>query len=254
MEDAISGIQGFYSALMAGNDDVLIALFTDEPRMDTPLQGEIRGEVVVKEFVYGQQAWLEEHAADAQVLAVTSHAERIVVEFVLYLRHQGKDIDIPVAVVADLSGDGVSWIRVYHSTWPLSGEHALRPPLLEPAEGLEEPEVIEKYMTGISKPDAESVLALFADEGYVREPSGAQYKHAGKEGLVEFYTAAFSYGGISLKHCTATFDGRRCAIEYICDRLGMVEISPQAGIAIYELADPGQILAVRIYDDVSMPT
>lgn len=232
----------------------MTALFADGPHLDAPLQGDIRGEDAVREFVAEQQAWLEEHGADAQVLAVTSVAERVVVEFVLYLRHQGKDIDIPVAVVADISGDGVSWIRVYHSTWPLSGEHVLRPPLLESAEGLEEPEVIEKYMEGISKPDAESVLALFADEGYVREPSGSQYKHAGKEGREEFYIAAFSYGGVSLKHCTATFDGTRCAIEYICDRLGRVEIPPQAGIAVYELADPGQILAVRIYDDVSMPT
>lgn len=254
MGDVIGGIQTFYSALIAGDADVLIALFTAEPRLDTPLQGEVRGEEAVKEFVAKQQAWLEEHGADAQVLAVTSDAERVVVEFVLYLRHQGKDIDIPVAVVADLSGDGVSWIRVYYSTWTLSGEHDLRPPLLEPVEGLEEPEIVEKYMAGISKPDAESVLSLFADEGYVREPSGSQYRHAGKEGREEFYTAAFSHGGISLKHCTATFDGSRCAIEYICDRLGTMEIPPQAGIAVYELADTGQILAVRIYDDVSMPT
>jgi hypothetical protein len=208
----------------------------------------------VKEFVAKQQAWLEEHAAEAQVLADTSDAERVVVEFVLFLRHQGEDIDIPVAVVADLSGDGAAWLRIYHSTWPLSGEHALRPPLLEPAEGLKEPEVIERYMVGISKADAESVLALFAHEGYVREPSGSQYRHEGREGQEEFYTAAFSHGGISLKHCTATFDGTRCAIEYICDRLGTMEIPPQAGVAVYELSDSGQILAVRIYDDVSMPT
>ena len=253
MDDVTSSIAGFYSSLLSGDAGALTALFADEPHLDAPQQEEIRGEEAVKGFIAEQQAWLEGHAVDAQVLAVTSDAERVVVEFVLYLRHQGKDIDIPVAVVADLSGDGVSWIRVYHSTWPLSGEHDLRPPLLEPVEGLEEPEVVEKYMAGISKPDKESVLALFADEGYVREPSGSQYKNAGKEGREEFYIAALSYGGISLKHCTATFDGKRCAIEYICDRLGTVEIPPQVGIAVYELADPGQILAVRIYDDVSMP-
>ena len=131
MGGMLNGIQGLYSALIAGDADGVMALFAAEPRLDTPLQGEVRGEEAVKEFVAKQQAWLEEHAAEAQVLADTSDAERVVVEFVLFLRHQGEDIDIPVAVVADLSGDGAAWLRIYHSTWPLSGEHALRPPLLE---------------------------------------------------------------------------------------------------------------------------
>lgn len=254
MGDVISSIKDFYSALMAGEAEALLDVFVAEPHLDTPLQGEVRDEEAVRRFVSEQQSWLAERAADVQVLATTSDAERIVVEFVLYLRHRGDDIDVPVAVVADVSGEGVSWIRTYHSTWPLTGGHVVRPPLLHPSEGLEEPEVVERYMAGISKPDKETVLALFKDEGYVREPSGSQYKHEGREGQEEFYTAALSYGGISLQHCTATFDGTRCAIEYICDRLGSVEIPPQAGIAVYELSDSEQIQAVRIYDDVSMPT
>jgi hypothetical protein len=254
MDDMIASMQDVYSALIAGDAEGLLAVFATEPHLDTPLQGEVRGEDAVREFVSEQQAWLAERAADAKVLAVTSNQERIVVESELYLHHQGRDNDIPIAVVADLSGKGVSWIRTYHSTWPLTGGHAIRPPLLEPNEGLEEPEVIERYMAGISKPDLEAVLALFADNGYVREPSGSRYEHEGREGQEEFYTAALSYGGVSLKHCTVTFDGTRCAIEYICDRLGSMEIPPQAGIAVYELNDTGQIQAVRIYDDVSMPT
>jgi hypothetical protein len=69
-------------------------------------------------------------------------------------------------------------------------------------------------------------LALFAEEGYVREPSGSKYKHVGPEGRQGFYSAALDSGGVTLKHCTATFDGTRFAVEYICDEWGQVKFDP----------------------------
>lgn len=247
-------IKDFYVTLLAGDVDALTDIFAGEPLVNTPLHGEVKGIEAFNQFVAEQQAWLRQYEAEPELLALTATDERIVAEFVLYLRHEDELIDLPISIAADLANKGISAIRVYHSTWPLTGEHVIRPPILAPVEGLEEPEIIQKYMAGIAKPDTEAVLALFADVGYVREPSGSKYKYAGPDGLNTFYSSALSNGGISLKHCTATFDGTRVAVEFICDGWGPVQFEPQAGMAVYELADSGQLLAARIYDDVSPPS
>ena len=56
-----------------------------------------------------------------------------------------------------------------------------------------------------------------------------------------------------LHHCTATFDGRTFAVEYVCDEWANVKLAPQAGLAVYELAGPDKLQAARIYDDVTPP-
>lgn len=129
----------------------------------------------------------------------------------------------------------------------------IRPPLLNPAEYLEEPQIIKQYTEALRKGDADAIIALFEDKGYVREPSGSKYKHTGRDGQKEFYIPALELGGISLKHCTATFDGSRTAVEYICDGWGNIKLKPQAGMAVYELGSTGLLFAARIYDDVTPP-
>jgi hypothetical protein len=246
-------IKDLYVSLLAGDVDALADAYPGEPLVNTPLQGEVKGAAAFKRYVEEQQAWLKEREANPELLDLTATDERIVAEFVLYLGHGGETIDLPVAVVADLVEGGISAVRVYHSTWPLTGEHTIRAPLLEPAEGLEEPEVIGAYMAGIEEPDKEAVLALFAEDGYVREPSGARYKHVGPEGLRHFYDPALDSGGVVLHHCTATFDGCTFAVEYICDEWANVKLPPQAGLAVYELAGPDKLQSARIYDDVTPP-
>lgn len=129
----------------------------------------------------------------------------------------------------------------------------IRPPLLEPAEDLNEPETVKQYISALQNGDANTIISVFEEEGYVREPSGSRYKHSGREGQKEFYITALRAGGISIKHCTATFDGTRTAVEYICDGWGNLKMKPQAGMAVYELGNTGLIYAARIYDDVSPP-
>jgi hypothetical protein len=243
----------YFTWLSAGDTESFRSLFRDLPAVDTPADGRITGNADFERFVGDQQAWLRNHGAAASLLAVTAGDERVALEFVLVLRQEGGTIDLPVAVVADRAGDGVSAIRVYHSTWPLTGAHRVRAPLLPPAGSLEEPPVIRQYMAGIGTPDVEAVLALFEPDGIVREPGGAAFRHEGPGGLRAFYATALAEGGVRLRHCTATFDGMRCAVEYICDGWGRVRFAPQAGIAVYELGSTGRIRAVRIYDDLAPP-
>lgn len=244
----------FYDTLLEGDSDSLHKLFTAEPRLNTPLQGEIRGPEALRQFVSEQQGWLIQGDAHSEPTNSIVSDQRIVVELVLYLKQLTEVIDLPVALAADRDGEGLSEIRVYHSTWPLSGDHIVRAPIVQPpAEKLEEPAVVEAHMAGIRKPDKELVLSLFVEDGYVREPSGARYKHQGPEGLQHFFGPALDAGGVVLHHCTATFDGHSFAVEYICDEWANAKLPPQAGLAVYELAGPDKLQAARIYDDVLPP-
>jgi hypothetical protein len=243
----------FYQILLDGDTGAFLTMFAGDPLIDTPLWGEVSGEEAAGLFVGGEQQWLNGYMAEPLLGPATVSNERMVVEYVLYLHVQEEMIDLPVALVADLEGGKVSAIRIYHSTWPLTGRHRVRSPLCSPAEDLDEPEIVRQYMDALRNADKEKILALFEEDGYVREPSGAWYTHDGARGREEFYEMAVGTGSVSLLHCTATFDGVRCAIEYICDAWGNRPIPPQAGIAVYELGETGKLFAVRIYDDVSSP-
>ena len=254
MSQVQQGIQSFYTLLLEGRADDLLSLFAEDAIINTPLQGEVKGKTAFMQYVSEQQVWLKEREAKTEHFALIKTGERVVAESVLSLKQLDKVVALPVSIIADLKDEAISAIRIYHSTWPLTGKHILRTPLMTPTKGLEEPEIVERYMKGIAQPDEKAVLALFVPEGYVREPSGAQYKHAGDAGRQAFYDVALANGGIPLQHCTATFDGTRFAVEYICDTWGQATFPAQAGMAVYEVADADHLIAVRIYDDVSPPS
>jgi hypothetical protein len=86
-------------------------------------------------------------------------------------------------------------IRVYHSMWPLTGEHALRPPLLPADPKLHAQGVVGDYQRALAEGDLESIVETFEADGYAREPSGGAYVHRGAEGLRELYGHLFANGG-----------------------------------------------------------
>jgi ketosteroid isomerase-like protein len=199
-------------------------------------------------------AWLREKAAVSRVVASVTVPERTVTEYVLRLDMGGEEIDLPVAVVFAGSAGKISSIRVYHSTWPLEGRHAIRKAFLPPVAGLAEPAIVKAYFHALERGDLASIQATFTPDATVREPSGDAWVHAGPEGRRAFYEAAFRDGGIGVKHCTATFDGKLFAAEYVCDRWGKARFEPQAGMATYGLDATGRhIASVRIYDDLTPP-
>jgi quercetin dioxygenase-like cupin family protein len=250
----VAGLLGFYDALLAGDEHALSVLVTGEAVIDTPLQGKVRGPVALARFVSEQQAWLAAMDARPEFANIILAPERIVLEFVLYVTHEGETIDLPVALVADHHGEAVTAIRVYHSTWPLTGQHMVRGPTIQlPERPPEEPAVVAAYTAGLREGNKAFLLSLFAEDGYVREPSGARFTYVGAEGLREFYGPALDAGGIMLRHCTATFDGHACAAEYVVDEWAHVKLPLQAGVAVYELDGENKIRAARIYDDVAPP-
>jgi hypothetical protein len=248
----------YFEGILSDEPDALVGSFAArQPVLDDPRVGRVEGARELYAFVIGTAEWLRERDAVVENVALTCTLTRTVEEVVLNLPADDSGrVELPVAIVTDRNPDRtVKVIRVYHSTWPLTGEHRVRPPLLPADPNLHAEGTPGVYQRALAEGDLAGIVTTFEPEGYAREPSGAAYLHRGTEALYELYGHLFANsGGILLEHCTLTDDGVRCAIEYNCVRWGDTEIPPQAGVAVYERSGSGLLAAARIYDDVEPPS
>ncbi len=216
-----------------------------------PDAGRIEGLEAFKEFVRSSSHWLEQRDARAEWVASTATPGRAVGELVAHLTIDGQQIQLPIAVVAEQKAAHPEF-RVYYTQWPLLGRHTVRPPILGDT-GVEPTGWPAKYHKALTAGDADAIADAFEPGAYFREPAGPDYIHRGEE-LRPFFKMFFSAGGgIHLEHCAITDDGTRCALEYNCVRWGSTDISPQAGIGVYERGPSGKLRAARVYDDVEPP-
>ncbi len=200
--------------------------------------------------LHGAPSWSGAACRDPSPVATTETDLRRVEEDTLIF---GGAEPLPVASVLDLSGV-TAHLRVYHSTWPLTGHHALRPPLLAEDPAIKASDIVAQYQEALAVGDVEAIVASFENDGLAREPSAGAHSHRGREALDAFYQHLCSpAGGIALEHCTLTDDGVRCAIEYNCTGWAGSPIPPQSGVAVYERGATGRLAAARIYDDVDPP-
>src|ERR687894_2920901 len=121
----------YYEGIMAGEPDALVRSFASRPVLDDPRVGYVEGDRRLRAFVNGTADWLRERDAVVENVALTRTQTRTVEEMVLHLLlgDEGGRVELPVAIVADRNPDHtLKAIRVYHSMWPLAGEHRVRPP------------------------------------------------------------------------------------------------------------------------------
>ena len=245
----------YFDGLLAGDFDALVGSFAGEPQLHHPVRGRIRGVRAFETYVTETNAWLRQRNVSVENVEYV-HAERHgFAEVVLHLPGETGRVGLPVAVVADSRSDGrIDELRIYYSSWPLTGRHLNRPPLLQPDPDLRESGVVADYQRALSAGDVDAIVAVFEPDGYAREPSGGEFVHRGPAGLHAFYELLFSNdGGIPLEHCALIDDQRACALEYNVVRWGKDELPPEAGIAVYVRGQSGKLAAARIYDDVNPP-
>ena len=229
----------------------LSSILNNKSTLYTPLDGLISGRDNITKYIIKQKEWLNVKNARVEIFNIIDIKNRIIMELNIFYERGETTIELPFIVVIDINKNVITDIRLYHSSLPTTGKHIVIKPILKPDNNLVEPDIITEYVRGIKKADKDLVLSLFEDDAYVQEPSGSKYKHQGIEALNEFYSFMLSKGGVSINHCTATFDGKHFAVEYIIDEWGNKKFEPQAGIAVYEIGKTGKIAAVRIYDDAS---
>jgi SnoaL-like protein len=208
-----------------------------ELRVDDPQYGTIDGEAAFDPYSRSSEEWLRARDADVRTIATTVGERRT------------------VAVVVEPDGEAEGfWVRIYHSQWPLLGHHVIRQPLLAKDPTVRESDVVGEYQAALAVGDVGRIVATFEPDGCFREPAGGDFRVCGTAALLELFTRFFGAGGgITLEHCTATEDGVRTALEFNAVRWGSVDMTHQAGVAVYERGRTGKLAEARIYDDVEGP-
>jgi hypothetical protein len=241
----------FFVGVLTGETGALVESFAGEPELHHPVRGRIKGVTAFERFVDETRAWLTERGATAEDVEFVVVPGRGVEESVLHLG----DVHLPVAIATDKDEQRrIVEQRMYFSSWPLTGRHAIRPPVLQPAGDLRMADVVGDYQRALAAGDLDGVLAAFAPDASVREPAGGAHLHRGPDELRALYARFFADGGgIALEHCAVTDDGRACALEYNLVAWGRTPLPPQAGLAVYVRGESGGLEAARIYDDADPP-
>ena len=242
----------YVHALSDGTTGVLEGAWPGRIEVFDPRGGDIRGHRQLHKFISTNAAWLAERRARIETIASTSVPGRAVVELLAHLSGSGTEQTWPVAVVAESNDDLSVVFRTYCSQQPVDGRRHLRPAILESEAGLSDDQV-GRYFRAVADGDVDGVVGMFAPDGYLREPIGERRTHRGADELRAFFTDAFIDGGIGLTPCVVTDDLERCAVEYTCRRWGTQQLSPQAGIAVFERTANDRLAAVRVYDDIEQP-
>ena len=245
----------YFDGLMSGEIDALIGSFAGEPELHHPVRGRIKGETAFARFVTEHRAWNAERNIAVDDVDRILLPQGGVEEVLVHLDGEDGRFELPMALAGDRGEDGrLTELRVYYSGWPVTGGHAIRPPVLQPDPDLHLPELLASYQRALAAGDAEAAVAAFEPDGFVREPAGEPFVHRGTDELRTLYEQFFSNGGgIELEHCAVHDDGRICALEYNVVAWGRTELPPQAGIAVYVRGESGKLAAARIYDDADPP-
>ncbi len=246
----------FFDGLMSGEVDALVESFSGEPEVHHPVRGRIKGERAFRRFVDDTTSRLAARNAEVEYVNFLITRPRGVEEVVLHLDVDGARVGLPLALAADHDDEDerIVELRLYFSTWPLTGRHANRPPLLQPDQDLQVPDVVGEYQHALATGDVEAILAAYEPGGRMREPADGAYVHRGTDELRTLYEQYFSNGGgIPLEHCSVTDDGRACALEYNVVTWGQTALAPEAGLAVYVRGDAGKLADARVYDDCDPP-
>jgi SnoaL-like domain len=245
----------YFDGLMTGEYDALLESFAGEPVLHDPMRGRITGERAFAAYVAEMSGWIARHDVVVEDVSHVVLTQCGFEEVVLHLDGDHGPVDLPVAIIGGRRTDGrIEELRIYYSTWQLTGHHRIRPPLLQPDPELHPSGVVAEYQNALAAGDVDAVVATFEPDGYTREPAGAPYIHKGHDGLRAFYGRYFSNGGgIPLEHCTLVDDGATCALEYNVVRWGRTTLPPQAGVAVYTRGPSGRLASARIYDDADPP-
>ena len=136
----------YFDGLLPGEPDALVESFAGEPELHHPVRGRIKGTAAFEAYVTETKTWLGQRNVSIEDVDHVITERRGFEEVMVHLDGETGRVELPLAIVADREPDGrIDELRIYHSSWPLTGRHANRPPVLQPDRRLREPDVVADY-------------------------------------------------------------------------------------------------------------
>lgn len=268
---APSGLRGWlsdlYFASLASGDadggqiDPLLKRLGERATIDDPIFGRTSGMPTLQRYTEEVAEWLKKHGGTFEKVAFVTGSDRDVTEGTLTLTFEGRRIAVPVAVVAERRPEREVEIRLYYSTKPIKGTRALRSPLLPQDDEVAVPPPVAAHLDALSRGDVKSLIASFEVGGTLRDSAGSTYAREGDGGALAAYYAKLlgdpaSLGakgsGLAILKGARADDGVSCALEYTVVQVHGKDVTPQAGLAVYERGESGLLRSVRIYQDVEL--
>jgi hypothetical protein len=251
----------YLPALSASQAEQLGRRLGDRATVDDPIFGRTGGMPALARYLEEVGAWLTKHEGAFERVAFTIGSDRDVTEGTLSLTFEGRRVSVPVAVVAERRREREIELRLYYSTRPISGAHAVRSPLLPQDDEVAVPPPVASHLEALAKGNVGGVVASFEAGATLRDSAGrAHLKDDGS--LQRYYEELLGAGpsagssparsGVDVLKGARADDGRTCALEYTVVRAHGKPVTPQAGLAVYERGDSGLLRAVRIYEDVEI--
>ena len=246
----------YFAGVRSGETDALVRSFAGEPELHHPIRGRVKGRRAFERFVTETNAWLVERAAAAGDVERIMTPRRGVEETVLTLDGDRGRIELPVAVVADRDDDArIIELRVYYSTWPLTGRHANRPPLLSAGRRAARGRCRRRVPARTRGRRRRSAVAAFeprslcprARRRALRPP---RPRRVGRPLRAVLLQRRRHPAGALRRHRRRPLV--RTGIQHVV-RWDRTELPPEAGLAVYVRGATGKLAAARIYDDADPP-
>jgi hypothetical protein len=257
---AASGLRGWLSdvylpALVSSQADQLLRRLGDRATVDDPIFGRTSGMPALARYLEEQAAWLAKRQGAFDKVAFVTGSDRDVTEGTLSLTFEGRRVTVPVAIVAERRPEREIEIRLYYSTKPIKGTHAVRSPLLPKNDEVAVPPPVAAQLGALARADIAAIVAAFENGAALRDAGGNSYEKTDGGGpLREYYERLFAVdgkgGGIEVLKGARADDGSLCALEYTVVRVLGKTVAPQAGLAVYERGASGLLRAVRVYEDI----
>jgi len=221
--------------------------------VDDPIHGRAAGMEAMTAHLRTTSNWLLDHSATYERVAFTTGIDRDVTEGTLSVSFETKTVDLPMAVVAERRRSREVELRVYYATQPLEGSKRTRARLVPSNPETLVPPPIGEFLVGLAKGDIKAIEAAFEADGSVRDARGLQ--HAKTDGALRTFFdtlvagGAFG-GGLELEAGGSADDGRSCALEFTLVKARGSDVSPQAGLLLFERGDSGLLRSARLYGDL----
>src|SRR5215467_5869481 len=164
----------YFDGILTGELDALIKSFAGEPRIRHPIRGEIVGASAFEDFVADMNRLFAAHNASAGEPEFVITEPRGFEEVVIAFDTDEGRVELPHALIADHDPEGrLEELRIYFSSWPYTGRHTNRAPLLPADPELRLPDVVEEHQRALAAGELDAIVAAFEPDGYAREPAGA---------------------------------------------------------------------------------